>query len=121
MNIKKSVIYALLSMIDGKRYIGQLNCKSFQRAFAKDGKRSFRLIMLEACSPEKLAERERYWADYYRDGGAYNAAPVEVSPTEVSFSGERIAEKPEAETKKEKSALGKGPKPYKKLQPQKDD
>jgi len=106
MNIKKLGIYALLNTVDGKRHIGQLNCKSFQRAFAKDGKRSFRLIALEVCSLEKLVERERYWVDHYReDKGAYNAAPVAELP---------------AETKK-KTAIWNKPKPYKNPQPRKDD
>lgn len=96
--MSKQIIYTLLNTINGKRYTGQLNCKSFQRAFSKYGKRSFRLIP-----------------------GVENTAPVEALPAVVSFSDEQTAEKPEVKAEKKKPASGKGPKPYKKSQHQKDD
>ena len=96
--MSKQTIYTLLNTINGKQYTGHLNCKIFQRAFAKYGRRSFRLIP-----------------------GVENTAPVEVLPADVSFSDEQMAEKPKVETKKKKPASGNGLKLYKKSQPQKGE
>jgi group I intron endonuclease len=79
--VKKGItgIYAILNMIDGKKYIGQakdikerngqelsslkgayFTNHHLQHAFNKYGEENFIFIFLEECSEEKLNERERY-------------------------------------------------------------
>ena len=50
--------YTLLNTVNGKQYTGQLNCKIFQRAFAKYGKRCFRLIPGVEKKPEETEKKK---------------------------------------------------------------
>ena len=85
MSMKKSGIYCILNLINGKRYVGssvdikarwarhKYNLKKnkhpnkhLQAAWNKCGKNSFVFEIQELCAVELLKEREEYWIQNYR-------------------------------------------------------
>lgn len=85
MENSRSGIYAIVNLVNGKRYIGQsqnlyarqcshigkLNCnqhpnKHLQNAWNKYGADQFEFQVLEYCVVEELDNEELFWIDYYR-------------------------------------------------------
>ncbi len=91
-------IYAIVNKINGKQYIGsalsitgRLNTHRkrlrfgrhenlhLQAAWTKYGEKSFKLLIIQSCSPEQLVEREQYWIDTFKSADrqyGYNKCPT---------------------------------------------
>ena len=117
MNYLNSGIYAVVNLVNNKRYIGQAvnfnrrksehfgNGNSnihLQRAMAKYGRQNFEFIILEYIEPikEKLDSAEQRYLDFYKDrwDRLYN-----ISPTAGSTTGCKLSE----ETRKKLSEVRK--------------
>jgi len=94
--MKKSGIYALVNVANGKRYVGQSidldrrRCDHFaslrggycrnvhlQRAFSGYGEHEFEWRILEECELDMLDVRERTWISYYNSTDAQNGYNLE--------------------------------------------
>lgn len=111
-NVKNEYgVYAILNLIDGKRYIGssvhllrrsyehatKLNSlkdyanKYLQRAWFKYGADAFEFHVLEYCDKDKLLEREQFWMDFYKsydESFGYNLRKIAASNRGMTLSDE---------------------------------
>lgn len=105
--MRRSGIYSIINMTNGKRYIGQsvsidtrilkhMNHlfkgthanKYLQSAFNFYGCTAFIAEIVEFCSHDILTEREQYWIDFYGFENLYNICPSSESPRGVKRSDE---------------------------------